>query len=1100
MVKFLKLLFLSLSLSLIFSDQWVGITSDVPVDPIVELDSSTSLDFITIDFKLEGFFLNTVLINQNQYNVVKMPKGASLLDAGYPDVQKLSSSIIIPDNKNMSVEILSSDYIEYENINIAPSKGNLSRMIDPASIPYEFNEVYDLNSFYPQEIVMLNEPYILRDYRGQVVQFNPIQYNPVTKILRVYTDIEIQVIGNQEPALNPFNRIKQLKQIDNEYSNIYSNHFLNFENENTRFEYLVDQGNMLIISDGNFMTTMEPFIDWKNKKGIPTEMINVSSIGVSASSISSYVEDYYNDNGLTFLLLVGDIAQIPSTLVSGSASDMSYGCIDGNDFYPEVIVGRMSGSTPNQIATQVARAIDYERYPQLNVEWYDNVLGVASNQGPGFQNMTDDDFNDFLWESVLSNFTYDNYQGIYDGSGGSDSQGINAINDGVSLINYTGHGSISSWGNGASLNTTQINQLTNTHKLPFVITVGCNVGEFNSTDECYAEAWQRATNNGQPAGGIAHFGSTISQSWEPPMHGQYGMNLIITESYDEHLTRTMGGITTNGCMYMNDMQGSSGINETKYWTFFGDPSTNLRTAPATSMNVQHDDVILVGAEEFIVDIGENGALAALSLNGELIASSYSVGGVAVLELLEGTDMPGNLDLVVTGFNSIPYETEIMVIAPEGAYVVIDDIIVEYGLVDDGYLLYGRDNHLSLTLSNVGSEAASDIIITTETDSEYANISVGSVSYENINSNQTISIDGLNVFVDSNVPDGELINVNFFISSSQQSWEINIPFIAQAPNIILSSINGSLDPGELSTLEVMLSNTGSAAINYPIISLEGDMYVTVNNSGIGNAYYWDFLSGNNQEMLSANISVDSSAPIGHVAELIVHVNNLNGDLNISFPIYYSIGQLVENFENGFSNDLDWNFSGDQDWYISSIDQYEGYFSAQSGTITNNQSSSISVDLDVVIDGTIDFYYRVASEYSPSGLYFYDGLEFYIDNQMVGQYQPMETGETPWVFASFPVQSGTHTFTWVYIKDGGDGSTYLSEDCAWVDYISFPPATLNGDQGMLGDINGDGNVSVLDIVQVINLVLDSNYSEQADINGDSTVDVLDIILIVNIILEV
>ena len=121
-------------------------------------------------------------------------------------------------------------------------------------------------------------------------------------------------------------------------------------------------------------------------------------------------------------------------------------------------------------------------------------------------------------------------------------------------------------------------------------------------------------------------------------------------------------------------------------------------------------------------------------------------------------------------------------------------------------------------------------------------------------------------------------------------------------------------------------------------------------------------------------------------------------------------------------------------------------------------------------------------------------------MVGQYAPTENGETPWVFATFPVQSGTHTFTWTYTKDGGGGSTDMEEDCAWIDYISFPPATLNNDQGMLGDINGDGNVSVLDIVQVINLVLDSAYSEQADINGDSTVDILDIILIVNIILEV
>ena len=115
---------------------------------------------------------------------------------------------------------------------------------------------------------------------------------------------------------------------------------------------------------------------------------------------------------LIFLLLVGDIAQMPSPSVSGSSSDMSYGCISGSDFYAEVIVGRFSGSTPTQIATQVERSIEYERYPQSGVEWYDNALGIASNQGPGFGGYTDDEFNDFMWETVLSDFTYDSYEDI----------------------------------------------------------------------------------------------------------------------------------------------------------------------------------------------------------------------------------------------------------------------------------------------------------------------------------------------------------------------------------------------------------------------------------------------------------------------------------------------------------------------------------------------------------------------------------------------------------------------------------------------------------------------------------------------------------------
>ena len=201
----LKFLFLFLTLA--YSNQWIGIESELPKSPEINLVSS-DIETSNLQFTLDGFFLNTVLINGEEYNTVKLLEGASLLEQGYPDLQKITSSIIIPDDKNMSLEIISSNYVEYQNIEIAPSKGNISRMVNPESLPYEFSDIYDLDSFYPQGIATLNDPYILRDYRGQVVQFNPIQYNAFTKVLRVYTNIEIQVTSNQELAINPFNRLK----------------------------------------------------------------------------------------------------------------------------------------------------------------------------------------------------------------------------------------------------------------------------------------------------------------------------------------------------------------------------------------------------------------------------------------------------------------------------------------------------------------------------------------------------------------------------------------------------------------------------------------------------------------------------------------------------------------------------------------------------------------------------------------------------------------------------------------------------------------------------------------------------------------------------
>ena len=52
---------------------------------------------------------------------------------------------------------------------------------------------------------------------------------------------------------------------------------------------------------------------------------------------------------------------------------------------------------------------------------------------------------------------------------------------------------------------------------------------------------------------------------------------------------------------------------------------------------------------------------------------------------------------------------------------------------------------------------------------------------------------------------------------------------------------------------------------------------------------------------------------------------------------------------------------------------------------------------------------------------------------------------------------------------------------------------------GDLNEDGLVNVLDIVQTVNLVLTSEYEEYGDLNGDGIVNVLDIVQLVNVILN-
>ena len=89
----------------------------------------------------------------------------------------------------------------------------------------------------------------------------------------------------------------------------------------------------------------------------------------------------------------------------------------------------------------------------------------------------------------------------------------------------------------------------------------------------------------------------------------------------------------------------------------------------------------------------------------------------------------------------------------------------------------------------------------------------------------------------------------------------------------------------------------------------------------------------------------------------------------------------------------------------------------------------VEMDVVADDNISFYYKVSSESS------YDFLTFYIDGVQMDEW----SGDEGWSQTSYPVTAGTHTFKWEYSKDM---SVSNGEDCAWVDYIVFPASNNSG----------------------------------------------------------
>lgn len=624
-------------------------------------------DVTVLEFTLGSVFARSVA---GEGMVFTLDNSVQLQQAGAPDLPKLTGSLIIPNLAGMQIEVLSSEYDVYTGVETAPSKGVISRTEDPASLPYLHNAAYQQDAFFPGTEAALQTPYILRDFRGQVVAFHPLQYNPVSKELRVYNRIRVRVSVQSELGENPLLLNSGASFIDREMDHVYQDRFLNYTDA-SRYMPIEESGSMLIISAPAFSGAMESFIDWKIQRGIKTEMVTTDSTGTSSAEIKSFVQQYYTVHpDLKFLLLVGDAAQIPPQDPDmsnglGGPSDNFYGYLTGNDAYPEIFVGRFSAQTVAHVQTQVERSLTYEKNPAIG-NWYGKGIGIASNEGPGDDNQMDYEHERAL-RTILLGFTYTQVDEFYDGSqGGADAPGdptqgliVTAINEGRGVINYTGHGSNSDWVT-SGFNNSNISALDNAGKLPFVWSVGCVNGEFMNTT-CFAEYWLRSKNgSGQPVGAVATLMSTINQYWNEPMEGQDHMIDLLTGSVAGNIKRSFGGISMNGCMKMNDAYSSSGDDMTDTWALFGDPSLMIRTAQPQAMTVTHVNAVPAEVTSITVNCDVEGALICITRGREILGTGTVSSGVATITLTAALNVGDNLTVTATAFNYVPYQGTITV--------------------------------------------------------------------------------------------------------------------------------------------------------------------------------------------------------------------------------------------------------------------------------------------------------------------------------------------------------------------------------------------------------------------------------------------------------
>ena len=700
--------------------KWTRVLSDQPETFRTQLISSSE-NSIKVNVQVPGFYTTNVTTPRGEAKIISMPKAISTAQAGEPNVPMTGIPAIIGDRARMNIRVLEAQYMDFEGIEVAPSKGDFPRTIDPATVPYTYGECYSQDAFFPANNVGLYEPYIVRDFRGQNMVVYPYAYNPVTKTLRVYYDMTIEMYkmdNNGENAMAP--RRSNTIKMDQDFKSLYQRHFINYQAALNRYTPVDEEGDLLIICYDSFISSMTDFVNWKKTRGINTTIVGTTTAGTTYTAIQNYIQNQYNaNNNLTHVLLVGDVGQIPGYPFSDGGSswsgkgDNQYGQIVGSDIYNDVIIGRFSASSAAQVTTQVNRTITYERDLTTSATWCQNGLGISASAGSG-GHYSEDDYQhvENLRTDLLNygyNTVYQDYASLT-GSGYPSSSTTtisNHINSGVGIINYCNHGEETGWQSHYYMNS-NVNALTNNNKLPFIFSVACLVGKYDySSGDCFAETWMHATNSNTPTGAIGGAFSYISQPWIPPMWAQDEFVDILVESYSNNIKRSLGGAAINGMLSIFDHYSTtetSAVGCYKAWVVYGDPTLMMRTKTPQAMTVTHTGNIILGSSTYAVNVSNgNGAVATITdANHNILGKATVSNGTANIAISGNLTPNSELTLCVFGYNKVTYLGTITVIATGEQYTISANVNpTAAGSVSGAGTYYENSNCTLTATANTG---------------------------------------------------------------------------------------------------------------------------------------------------------------------------------------------------------------------------------------------------------------------------------------------------------------------------------------------------------------------------------------------------------------
>ncbi|MGY5879662.1 MAG: C25 family cysteine peptidase, partial [Candidatus Thorarchaeota archaeon] len=428
---------------------------------------------ITVVADIYGFWKGEETIyNGSIFDTVTIPGMTTSGEVGKPVLPRLRKTLEIPHGVDITSEVLfgeSSVIDDYRIISALPPVAPVWKLNDSQSeTQHTFHAVYSSDSLYPSYNVSLGgnieaDSIIFRGRRLLELTINPVQYNPASKELTVYSKMIVK-LNYSTPAQilpvraslysEPFEKMFESILLNykpwNNYSSVISNpdNFV-FPRTRTALSQGSIQAEYLIITTSDFLPAVEDLADWKNRKGIRTH-IELVTRDSPASDIHDILHDAYYEWALapTYVLLFGDCENVTNDygiIHKGSLSyneigpigtyfslstgfigtDQTYFELEGTDYFPDVFSGRLSVDTLDQANIVVSKIIEYETSPPTNTVFYRNILSSASFEDFNLDGIEEADYEYVYAAENVTHYLdglytiHRNYTACYDGTDGA---------------------------------------------------------------------------------------------------------------------------------------------------------------------------------------------------------------------------------------------------------------------------------------------------------------------------------------------------------------------------------------------------------------------------------------------------------------------------------------------------------------------------------------------------------------------------------------------------------------------------------------------------------------------------------------------------------